>query len=122
MPVYSLFFVKSGMKLKEATQWVDALRPRVLLWPSFTWHQSCDQRGPQFPLLYGRASKHGETHTTRGPSLTKAIQGLYLRHSPAKLLELLQGPGRVQSPTGPWPHVACEHGLPSVQQGTGLSR
>lgn len=112
MPVYSLLFVKSGVKLMGDSQW--ASRPTVLLWPSFTLHQSCDQRGPRFPFLYSGASKHGETHTMRGPSLTKAIPGLYLRHSPAKLLELLQGPGRVQSSLGVWPHIACEHGLPSI--------
>lgn len=30
VPVYSLFFVQSGVKLKVATQWVGALRPSAV--------------------------------------------------------------------------------------------
>lgn len=48
--------------------------------------------------------------------------GHYLGDSPAELLELLQGPGRVQSALRDRPQVACEHGLPSIQKSTGLPR
>ena len=46
----------------------------------------------------------------------------YLGDHPAELLELLQAPGRVQVWVWSQQHVACEHGLPGVQQTAGSPR
>ena len=63
-------------------------------------------------------------HTAQeGPTLSCLYEALhYLGDCPAELLELLQAPGRVQEPVGSQQHVACEHGLPGIQQSAGSPR
>ena len=62
----------------------------------------------------------GEAHSPGGSNPVLSLRGIALpRRLPSGAAGAAQAPGRVQEPVGSQQHVACEHGLPDIQQSAG---